>query len=111
MFKKVISFITIKESHTGINITNLVIEELMKLEIDQRIFSLSLDNTSNNNIAVDFIKTTLSLSCHGDLFHIRCICHILNLIVQSAFTEIKPMIENVRTVAYMHSTSEQRLKR
>ena len=83
----------------------------MKLEISERIFSLSLDNASNNNVAVDFIRSTLSLPCHGDLFHIRYICHILNLIVQSAFTEIKPMIEKVRTVTYMHSASEQRLKR
>ena len=83
----------------------------MKLEIDQRIFTLSLDNASNNNVAVDFIRSFLSLPCHGDPFHIRCICHILNLIIQSAFTEIKPMIEKVRTVAYMHNASEQRLKR
>ena len=81
MFKRVVSFIAIEESHTGANVANLIIEELMKLEISQRIFSLSLDNASNNNVAVDFIRSSLSLPCHGDLFHIRCICHILNLIV------------------------------
>ena len=68
MFKRVVSFITIEESHTGANVANLIIEELMKLEISQRIFSLSLDNASNNNVAVDFIRSTLSLPCHGDLF-------------------------------------------
>ena len=81
MFKRVISFIAIKKSHTSINVANLIIEELLKLEISERIFSLSLDNASNNNVAVDFIRSSLSLPCHGDLFHIRCICHILNLIV------------------------------
>ena len=83
----------------------------MKLEIDQRIFTLSLDNASNNNVAVDFLKITLSLPCHGELFHVRCICHILNLIVQSVFSEIKPMIEKVRTVTNMHNASEMRIKR
>ena len=111
MFKRVVSFIAIEESHTGINVANLIVEELGQLKIDQRIFTISLDNASNNNVAVDFLKRNLSLPCHGELFHVRCICHILNLIVQSAFSEIKPMIEKVRTVANMHNASEMRIKR
>ena len=45
---------------------------------------ISLDNASYYNQTVAHLKSTLQLLVDGDLFHVRCCAHILNLIVKEA---------------------------
>jgi hypothetical protein len=56
------------------------------LEKWKNIFSITLDNASANDLYVMNLKPKLNmkktLPCEGELFHMRCCAHILNLIVQ-----------------------------
>jgi hypothetical protein len=47
------------------------------------VFSVTLDNASANNKAMDAVKPVLKQYLGVDLFlHQRCACHIINLIVK-----------------------------
>ena len=57
------------------------------------MFTITLDNATNNNGLVDCLKDQLSLNdalvCDGEFIHVRCCAHVLNLIVQSGLKVIE----------------------
>jgi hypothetical protein len=61
-----------------------------------------LDNASANEVAVKDIiadllsNTSSALACDGAFFHVRCACHILNLVARDGLSVIAPTIENIR---------------
>ena len=59
-------------------ITNIIENIAKEFKINNKINSISFDNDSNNNVAIDLLG---KLMLNGDLFHCKCSCHILNLIV------------------------------
>jgi hypothetical protein len=59
-----------------------------------RFFSVTLDNASGNNKAMDALKLVLKQYLGADMFlHQRCACHIINLIVKESLVGVKPMID------------------
>ena len=84
--KRIICFEGMKESHTGFNIKNRIVNCLKNFHLTDKMFSLSLDNASANTRAIDFLKsdTDFSILLDGSLLHVRCCAHILNLSVQKA---------------------------
>ena len=84
MQKKMISFSLLEFPHTGARtgIGSIILEKLRKYEIENKIISITLDNASTNNVAADLLKPAIQLDLNGSLFHNRCTCHIINLIVQ-----------------------------
>ena len=54
---------------------------LVNFELRKCVIALTLDNASTNNVAIEIMCPQLS-SYHEELFHIRCGCHIVNLIVK-----------------------------
>nr|KYP34095.1 Putative AC transposase [Cajanus cajan] len=67
--------------------------------IDRKVFSITLDNASANDIMVNFVKAQFnlqnSLICNGSYFHVRCSAHILNLIVQEGLGVASGALEYV----------------
>ena len=67
--------------------------------IEKKIFSITLDNASNNDNCQDFKKKKLNegslLLSDGIFFHVRCGAHILNLIVQEGFKVIDDSVINL----------------
>ena len=51
-------------------------------KIDSKIFTVSFDNASKNTAAIEILKNYLKPVLNEIFFHIRCICHIINLCVQ-----------------------------
>lgn len=73
-------------SHTGVALSNKLFSMLSQWGIENKVFSLTLDNASANDLSVELIQSQLILNntflCDGELFHIRCCAHIINLVVQ-----------------------------
>jgi hypothetical protein len=51
--------------------------------MDNKVFSISFDNTSNNITSIDIFKRSLNSIINGAMFHQKCACHILNLVVKA----------------------------
>ena len=54
--KRIISFKTINTPHNGKNIATLINDEIINLGIRDKIFTITLDNVSNNDIAIQRLK-------------------------------------------------------
>ncbi|KAG5533345.1 hypothetical protein RHGRI_027517 [Rhododendron griersonianum] len=64
--------------------------------IDRKISSITVDNCSTNDAMIDLLWDKLdsaSLMLGGELFHMRCCAHILNLIVKDGLDVIKVIRE------------------
>lgn len=99
--KKIISFKMIETPHTGITIANVIHEELIAWGISKKIFSITLDNASNNDVAERTLKGLLDVSFGTvpyDIFHVRCCAHILNLIVQDGLSLLASSVEKIKNI-------------
>ena len=73
---------------------------MVKWYIENRLFALTLDNASSNEVAVNDIISDLkdnatgSLVCDGMFFHVRCACHILNLVARDGLKVISGTLRN-----------------
>jgi hypothetical protein len=106
LHKKIIGFVHIEGRHNGENVGHELIKRLYDWNLDRKLFSFVLDNSSVNDVVVrDLLAALLPkkvLHLNGDLFHVRCAAHILNLIVQDGLKSIQSVIKNVReTVKYV----------
>ena len=54
--KRIISFKTINTTHSSKNIATLINDEIIDLGIRDKIFTIILDNTSNNDSAIQRLK-------------------------------------------------------
>ncbi|XP_038678348.1 zinc finger BED domain-containing protein RICESLEEPER 2-like [Tripterygium wilfordii] len=83
--------------------------------IKNKIFTISVDNASNNDLAIKLLKETFlkskRLLLGGALFHVRCAAHILNLIVQDGLHKFEYIIEDVKESVRYINASEARLKK
>jgi len=85
--KRVISFRVLDSPHTAIIIYRSIMEVLeeynLKRDLQNKIFSISFDNASNNIASIDHFKRSLNPIMDGAMFHQKCACHILNLVVKA----------------------------
>jgi hypothetical protein len=62
-----------------------------------------LDNASANEVVVhdiieDLQDTDSNLVCDGAFFHVRCACHILNLVAKDGLAVIAGTIEKIKAI-------------
>ena len=92
--KKILNFCPI-DNHNRDTIDIAVESCLLKWGID-RLFTITAENASSNDVAVDYVKKKTKErdgSILGDEFmHMHCCAHILNLIVQSGLKSIHKSI-------------------
>ena len=81
--------------------------------IEGKVSTITVDNATYNDLAVKMLQDSLSFHksfpLKGQLFHVRCCAHILNLLVQDGLFEIQHIIENVRESVKYINPSIQRL--
>ena len=58
----------IESPRTGIIIESVIIDELKKRGLKDKIFSITLDNATNNNVAKKYLKYCLHLPLSKKLF-------------------------------------------
>ena len=92
--KRLISFKKINTPHNGKNIATLINDEIIDLGIRDKIFTITLDNTSNNDAVIQRLKSFWQIKeDHAKLFHVRCCVHILNLIVKYGLKQVDSTLE------------------
>jgi len=98
----------------GIDVANAIFKCLKAWGIENKIFSISVDNASYNDSCLKNLKDNLSLSSKllldGALFHVRCCAYILNLLVQDGLSQIKEIISNVCESAKYINHNDSMLK-
>lgn len=100
--------------HTKDVLCETLLSCLMDWNLDRKISSITVDNCSTNDAMIDSLLQKLdtdSLLLGGDLFHMRCCAHILNLIVKDGLNVIKEGVEKIReSVAYWTATPKREEK-
>ena len=76
-----------------------------------KILSLGVDDASNNTICIDYIFESRCIDfLVKDFFHVRCVCHVLNLYVQDGIEMLSYIVNPVRnTIRWIHSPNKNRL--
>ncbi|KAJ4768973.1 Zinc finger BED domain-containing protein DAYSLEEPER [Rhynchospora pubera] len=81
----------------------------------KRVFSLVLDNASSNDACISELlySTTIKddLPVEGKIFHQRCGCHILNLIVQDGLNTLHKEIDCIRETMKWIKHSQRRIEK
>ena len=113
LHKRILNFCVIT-SHKGENIGKLIVSCIKEWKL-KRIVSITVDNASANEVAINHVKNVLNddSDCvlNGEFLHIRCCAHIINLIVNDGLKEISNTIIGIRTaVRYVRSSSARQAK-
>ena len=103
--KRILAFRAFDFPHSGQQISNIIYQTACSYNINDKIMSITFDNASNNNSAVVLLKDSLHPILDGNLLHIRCACHILNLSVQAGMGMIQDVISKIRNaVSFIHAS-------
>ncbi|CAL8076570.1 unnamed protein product [Prunus armeniaca] len=107
LHKRIINFVKIK-SHKGDDIGRCLDACLNSWRI-KNVFSITVDNASANDGAVKYMakrfKSLNTLMLDNKYLHMRCACHILNLVVKDRLKELSSSIAGIRNcVKYIYSS-------
>ena len=105
--KIIISFKTINTQHSGKNIATLINDKIIDLGIRDKIFTITLDNASNNDVTIQILKRFWQIKeDHAKLFHVCCCARILNLIVKDELKQVDSTLKKIRDIAYNINCSQ-----
>ncbi|XP_077223462.1 zinc finger BED domain-containing protein RICESLEEPER 2-like [Tasmannia lanceolata] len=112
LHKKIINFCQIS-SHKGEAIGKAVEKCLLEWGID-KVFTITVDNASSNDVAVGYLRRRInnwgSSVLQGKYLHMRCIAHIINLVVCDGLKEVGISVDRVRAAVKYVRGSPARLK-
>ncbi|XP_019194888.1 PREDICTED: zinc finger BED domain-containing protein RICESLEEPER 2-like [Ipomoea nil] len=93
----------------------IIVDELPFRIGIKNVFTVTVDNASSNDIALGFFKNKLlswgGSSVRVQYMHMRCIAHVLNLVVQDGLRYAGPSIKKVRDVVRWVRNPHARLKK
>lgn len=111
LHKKIIGFFLVK-GHRGEDIGKSLEGCLAEWGID-KVFTITVDNASSNNGAIKYMRRVLNESncsiAEGEYLHLRCVAHIINLIVTEGLKEVDVSISRVRAAVKFVKSSPSRL--
>ena len=101
--KRIIGFFHVEGRHTGQRLSQSFTKVMVKWNIEKKLIALTLDNASANEVAVkdiieDLRESNSNLVCDGIFFHVRCACHILNLVARDGLAVISGTIEKIKAI-------------
>ncbi|XP_060182751.1 zinc finger BED domain-containing protein RICESLEEPER 2-like [Lycium barbarum] len=103
-----------RKSHKGEDMANGISRCLREWGIN-KIFTVTVDNASSNDVTVKELSKQLTKMgtnlMNGNHLHVRCMAHIMNLVVQDGLKECSLYIERVRHAIRYVRQSPARLKR
>jgi len=111
MFPIIYRFIYVPSPHTHDVIGDELYESLVDWNLDEKVSTITLDNCTTNDRAIPYLVRKIGRSkllANGNLLHMHCCAHILNLIVKDGLKIIKGAIENFcYSVAYWTATPKR----
>ncbi|KAK9942936.1 hypothetical protein M0R45_008578 [Rubus argutus] len=111
--KRIVNFCIIP-NHRGITIGKILEICLIQWKID-KVLTVSVDNATANKGAIDYLRkkmvnwTTPSVVLGGKHLHVRCLAHILNLIVRSGLNIMDKSVASIRNAVKYVRSSPSRL--
>ncbi|CAN4105445.1 unnamed protein product [Withania somnifera] len=99
LHKRIINFYPVT-SHKGVDMAASITKCLLDWGLDN-VFTITVDNASSNDRGTNIME--------GQHLHVRCMAHILNLIVQDGLKEIGKSIKRVRQAVKYIKQSPQRI--
>ena len=107
---RIIDFCAFPPPHTGGAIAMKIVELLKDWGLEKRVFSVTVDNASSNDNMQSILRRQLrnDLVCNGEFFHVRCVAHILKLIVQDGLSVISGALEKIRESVKFANVTESR---
>lgn len=103
-YRACLEFIEIKGSHSGENLSLTVFGALKRLDVLQKLLTITSDNASNNDTLCRHLHIKLSrlyddhleeiplrdgrMRFKGEESHIRCFAHILNLVIRDILEDL-----------------------
>jgi len=79
------------------------------------VFTITADNATINDVAIDYMKRKLKDKrgsiLGGEFLHMRCAAHILNLIVNEGLKGLGDCVSNIRNVVKFVRSSPQIMAR
>ncbi|KAF2324153.1 hypothetical protein GH714_008460 [Hevea brasiliensis] len=113
LHKKIINFCPIT-SHKGDAIGRAIETCLLEWGLD-KIFTITVDNASSNDIAISYLKKKLAnwgvTVSNSDYLHMRCMAHIVNLVVMDGLKDVGESVLKVRNAERYIRSSPARLKK
>lgn len=109
LHKRIITFCMMETPHNSLNMFNIVLDSIQEWNLEDKLFSFTLDNASVNTAMVNSLSENLKnkgfLISEGKLLHFRCATHVFNIIAQDGLREIKSVVNNIReSVKYVRSS-------
>ncbi|XP_052483057.1 zinc finger BED domain-containing protein RICESLEEPER 2-like [Gossypium raimondii] len=109
--KKIINFCPIS-AHRCESIGQAIEKCLLDWGIE-RVFTITVDNASTNSVAIKYLRKKLNhrnaFVANGKFIHMRCVAHILNLIVQYGIKDASVSVDRVRGAVRYIRVSPSRL--
>ncbi|KAL4302000.1 hypothetical protein GQ457_10G011150 [Hibiscus cannabinus] len=111
--KRIINFCPIS-AHRGESIGQ-ALEKCIRDWGIERVFTITVDNASANGVGIEYLRKKLShrntCVANGKYMHMRCVAHIINLIVKEGVKYASVSVDRVRAVVRYIRASPLRMKR
>jgi hypothetical protein len=113
LHKRIIQFIDVKTSHSGVDLFKNILNCIKSWNIEQKLFGITLDNASANDNMMDLLKHHLVkeklIPVQGELIHHQCVGHVINLIVKDGLKFVEPIVDNIReSIKYLRSSTSRK---
>ncbi|KGO49341.1 hypothetical protein PEX2_052280 [Penicillium expansum] len=92
-----LGFEPLSGTHSGLNLTEVLIRLLQQHDITDRVLAITTDNASNNNTLVNFINKaiqSLELSNSSTIIRVPCIAHVIQLSLKDLLGQLKANPKN-----------------
>ncbi|KAL4340526.1 hypothetical protein GQ457_08G022240 [Hibiscus cannabinus] len=110
--KKIINFCPIP-GHSG-EIIGKSIEKCLNEWNLRKILTVTIDNASSNDVAIQYLRRRIThwggSVLDGQFLHMRCVAHILNLVVKDGLKELDLSIARIRGAVKFVRSSPNRLQ-
>jgi hypothetical protein len=109
--KKFIGFFLVK-GHKGDDIGKNVPQCMVEWGLE-RVMTITFDNASANHTCISYLRRQLSTTnlASGKYLHMRCVAHIVNLIVHDGLKEVNLSVKRVRAaVKYIRNGGSRMFK-